>query len=239
MQLPLSEDTTMAISLSAVSGGVTAKAFQLRAWIQGREVLMLVDSGSTNSFINQELATTLAGACPLRRTCRVRVADGGELLCSAVVTACEWYTQGHNFSTDLKVLALGTYDAILGMDWLEAHSPMTFDWRAKSLEFQSPQGKVSLQEHEAESSTCLLINAVQLQSLCKNKAVSHIVHLCPISNEQTEGQAIPECLQPILEEFVDVFGEPEGLPPKRSCDHKITLLPGAQPFSIRAYRHKP
>ncbi|XP_040244116.3 uncharacterized protein [Aegilops tauschii subsp. strangulata] len=238
MQLP-PEDTVMAISLSAVSGGISAKAFQLRAWIQGREVLMLVDSGSTNSFINQELAANLSGARPLPRACRVRVADGGELLCSAVVPACEWCTQGHDFRTDLKVLALGTYDAILGMDWLEHHSPMTVDWRAKLLEFQSPLGTVKLQGHDSELSTCLLINAVQLQSLCKNKAVSHIVHLCPISEDQTEGQHIPECLQPILDDFVDVFGEPEGLPPKRSCDHKIQLLPGAQPFSIKAYRHKP
>ncbi|XP_020186159.1 uncharacterized protein [Aegilops tauschii subsp. strangulata] len=239
MQLPPSEDTVMAISLSAVSGGVSAKAFQLRAWIQSREVLMLVDSGSTNSFINQDLAANLSSARPLPRACRVRVADGGELLCSAVVSACEWCTQGHEFRTDLKVLALGTYDTILGMDWLEHHSPMTVDWRAKSLEFQSPLGTVKLQGHDSESSTCLLINAVQLQSLCKNKAVSHIVHLCPISEDQTEGQHIPECLQPILDDFVDVFGEPEGLPPKRSCNHKIQLLPGAQPFSIRVYRHKP
>lgn len=70
-------EIVMAISRPAVSGGVSAKAFQLQAWIQGHEVLMLVDSGSSTSFINQELAWKLTGVRPLPRQCRVRVADGG------------------------------------------------------------------------------------------------------------------------------------------------------------------
>ena len=36
-----------------------------------------------------------------------------------------------------------------------------------------------------------------------------------------------------------MFAEPTGLPPRRSCDHTIPLLPGAQTFNIRPYRHSP
>ena len=61
------------------------KAFQLRAWIQGREVLMLMDSGSTTSFVNERLAATIQGVQPLPRAYQVRVADGGALTCSASV----------------------------------------------------------------------------------------------------------------------------------------------------------
>lgn len=35
----------------------------------------------------------------------------------------------------LKVLALGGYDIIMGMDWLEQHSPMTVHRRKKILTF--------------------------------------------------------------------------------------------------------
>lgn len=48
-----------------------------------------------------------------------------------------------------------------------------------------------------------------------------------------------DCVKSVLQEFVDVFGEPTELSPQRSCDHRIPLVPGAQPFHIRAYRHKP
>ena len=71
------QETAMAISVSAVTGGVSARAFQLRAWLQGHEVLMLVDSGSSNSFINENLASKLSGTQPMDKPSRVRVADGG------------------------------------------------------------------------------------------------------------------------------------------------------------------
>lgn len=94
-QVPLTDDpgdTVMTISRSAISGSVSAKAFQLRAWIEGHELLMLVDSSNTNSFINEPFATHIAGTQPLPRAYRVRVAGGGELLCSAVVPRCVWYS---------------------------------------------------------------------------------------------------------------------------------------------------
>lgn len=54
-----------------------------------------------------------------------------------------------------------------------------------------------------------------------------------------EQEVTPECVRAIVEQYPDIFGEPEGLPPRRSCDHHIPLIPGAQPVNIRQYRHKP
>lgn len=65
-------------------------AFQLQAWIQGKEVLMLVDSGSSTSFINSSLSTFLEGVEPLPKIYKVCLADGGELSCSAMIPQCSW-----------------------------------------------------------------------------------------------------------------------------------------------------
>nr|XP_040252089.1 uncharacterized protein LOC109754163 [Aegilops tauschii subsp. strangulata] len=227
-----------AISRPALDGGVSPKAFQLLATMQDQGVLILVDSGSSTSFINQNLAAHLSGVQELRRPCKVKVADGGELTCSSSISGCRWSSQGLEFVTDMKVLPLGVYDAILGMDWLEKHSPMTVDWRNKHLRIPTALGTASLFGHEAQSTQCHVINNAQLQQLHCQGALLHLCLLYPISEKQETPVQDPPKLQ-ALSEFEDVFGEPKGLPPRRACDHTIPLMLGAQPVNIRPYRHKP
>lgn len=137
---------------------------------------MLVDSGSSTSFINQQLAAKLEGVQRMQKSCRVKVADGGELWCSQMLPNCNWSSHGHEFATDMKVLPLGTYDAILGMDWLEAHSPMTVDWIAKTAIINTSKGTVQLQGHSSVG-TSTEIDSLQLLSMLKQGAVSHMVQI--------------------------------------------------------------
>jgi hypothetical protein len=44
-------------------------------------------------------------------------------------------------------------------------------------------------------------------------------------------------LKELLADFDDVFDEPHGLPPSRSHDHSITLMPGKPPVVVRPYRY--
>lgn len=200
---------------------------------------MLVDSGSSTSFIKQTLAQQLEGVQPLPCIYKVRVVDEGELTCSSSIPRYTWYSQDHEFTTDMKVLMLGTYDAILGMDWLEAHSPMQVDWCAKCLEFSTPEGTICLHGHDSNSSTCFMINSLQLQSLYKQQVVSHVMQVCAVSEEAEDATLVPEVIQQVVATYPDVFGEPTGLPPRRHYDHLIPLIPRAQPVNIRLYRHKP
>lgn len=41
----------------------------------------------------------------------------------------------------------------------------------------------------------------------------------------------------LLVEFGELFDKPSGLPPQRSCDHKIRLLQGTDPVAVRPYRY--
>jgi hypothetical protein len=66
------------ISMHALIGPAanTTGVIQLQAFIEHREVLLLVDSGSSTSFINSQLAAQMHGAKPLPQACKVNVADG-------------------------------------------------------------------------------------------------------------------------------------------------------------------
>jgi hypothetical protein len=65
----------------------------------------------------------------------VKVANGQTLVSTTMVQGLEWWLQGHTFYSDARVLDIGAYDLILGMDWLEQHSPMQCDWLKKKLTF--------------------------------------------------------------------------------------------------------
>ena len=51
----------------------------------------------------------------------------------------------------------------------------------------------------------------------------------------------PELIHPsmrtLCEEYKDIFKEVIGLPPKRTHDHQIPLVPGAEPVNLRPYRY--
>ncbi|XP_044353860.1 uncharacterized protein [Triticum aestivum] len=115
-QSTLDEDNLCTISKQAVDGSSGPEVMQLHAWIQGKEMSLLVDSGSSSSFVDLHMATHLSGVCKLPKACRVKVADGSVLHCDSFIPQFQWSTQGHEFVTDFKLLSLGVYDAILGMD---------------------------------------------------------------------------------------------------------------------------
>lgn len=92
---------------------------------------MLVDSGSSHSFISESVASCLKGAEPLPVAVNVKAANGQTLQCSYQFPAALWSVHGYTFCSDLKILPLAAYDMIVGMDWLEAHSPMKVHWKQK------------------------------------------------------------------------------------------------------------
>jgi hypothetical protein len=51
------------------------------------------------------------------------VASGETSLSNSMVQGVEWWAGGHTYKTDMGILDLGPYDAILGYGWLTNHSP--------------------------------------------------------------------------------------------------------------------
>ena len=121
--------------MSSAASSVThfPRTIQLQGLLAGKSVIILVDSGSTHSFISSSVAAQLDGIQDLAHPISVRLAVGGTISCSASIPSVEWYTHGLSFHSHLKILPLGSFDLILGMDWLEAFSPMKIHWQQKLL----------------------------------------------------------------------------------------------------------
>ncbi|BAS79307.1 Os02g0566300 [Oryza sativa Japonica Group] len=147
----------MAISVHAVQGSEASGCMRMLGQIQGKDVFILVDSGSTASFISARVAEGLSELSQIATNLQVKVADGATLHCQSEIPACEWSTQGQKFCTTLKILPLGNYDMILGMDWLMQHSPMTVNWVTKSLTIEGRNPVVTLQGILSNTAQCGLI----------------------------------------------------------------------------------
>jgi len=73
-----------AFMLSAVvhSGAASGKTMQFQGSIQGHPILILLDSGSTNSFVSSSLSDRLHGISDLLNPITVHVADGNSVMCT-------------------------------------------------------------------------------------------------------------------------------------------------------------
>lgn len=226
------------ISKEAMLGTETSGTLRLQGLMQHHQIMLLVDSGSTHSFVSAALADKLGKTQRAVPAIKVRIADGGILHCNKEIVDCLWLVQGQSFLTSLKVLPLGSYDVILGMDWLEQHSPMKVDWQAKTLQFNYNQKEICLKGVKANIQNCKTLSATQVQGLVHRSAVRHVVEFCSIELA-VEDSDIPAEVSQLLLKFAPIFEEPKGLPPSRAFDHSIPLLPGAKPVNLRPYRYNP
>ena len=204
-----------------------------------RQLLILVDSGSSTNFIRADLAKELKCSTKDIPAATVTVANGGTLPCTTQVPNLQWFCQGQTFNTQLKVLPLGTYDIILGMQWLETMSPMWVDWRKKVMRFKYQGVRITLRGIREKVISCTGITSKHLQGLLNTGAVEQVIQLNHIVEAPDTDQFIPPAVQEILAKHKQVFTEPDKLPPHRSFDHQIPLLPGAKPINVKPYRYNP
>lgn len=108
-------------------------------------MLILVDSGCSHSFINKAFMLKFGIKGVPMKPKQVKVANGDTLIADRMVPQLSWQINGHTLQTDMRVFELGAYDAILGFDWLKAHSPMNCYWEDRTLEFSREGQAVKLQ----------------------------------------------------------------------------------------------
>jgi predicted aspartyl protease len=99
-------------------------------------VYVLIDPGATLSYI----APGAVDSNKLKRTKHakswlVQLATGTKRKLSNFIFDCEFSLGGQNTNTYLNILPLGSYDIIIGMDWLERHKAV-LDFYEKSLKYK-------------------------------------------------------------------------------------------------------
>jgi hypothetical protein len=131
----LSSEENCFISLNAITSTQSNKVIHLRALVGNQVLSILIDSGSSHTFLNSSMLTRIPSTAVTVPGMRVKVANGQTVVSTQVVRELEWWIQGCTFSVSPRVLESIAFDLILGMNWLELHSPMVCDWLQKRIQF--------------------------------------------------------------------------------------------------------
>ena len=227
----------MHISQCALTGTTKKKSFRLQGEICGKEVLILLDSGSCGSFISTDAVERLGLETIQVPAVTVAMANGTKVVVDTGVEKIQWQCQQAKFCTDMRVFDLPHYDIIVGMDWLQTLGPMWIDWDKKTFRIKQEGKRITVRGVKDKISECTHIDLAEIIQLEDNHAIAYVVELiCAVDQKHEE---IPGCIEQLLSENEQCFLKPQGLPPPRPYDHKITLLPGVQPVNVKPYRYSP
>jgi len=167
------------LSLNAIAGTDQGQTLKLRALVKNKVMLTLVDSGSTHSFVSSQFLQQV-GITPISTVpTSVKLANGQVLISDHWVPQLSWWCDGFTLHTDMKVLDIGAFDAILGFDWLQKNSPMTCDWENKLIQFTQGAHDVRLQGIKIQDYEISQLPADKLYKWWKGNDIWALVMLVP------------------------------------------------------------
>jgi predicted aspartyl protease len=89
--------------------------------IINQPVAILIDSGASHCYIDPKIVDRLhLEKSKLGKASLVQLATGTKRRIHDMVRSCSISLNGMNTSTDLNIIPLGSYDVLIGMDWLES-----------------------------------------------------------------------------------------------------------------------
>ncbi|GJU02588.1 reverse transcriptase domain-containing protein [Tanacetum coccineum] len=210
--------------------------------LNNRCASILFDTGADRSFVSTQFSALINIApTTLDHGYNVELADGRIIWVNTVLLGCTLNFLNHPFHVDLMPVEMGTYDVIIGMDWLTKYQAV-IDCAMKIVRI--PFGSEILIFHGDGSRNK---RGTRLNIISCTKAQKYVlqgchVFLAHITIKETGDKSKKKQLQdvPIVKSFPEVFPEDlPGLPPTRQVEFHIDLVPGAAPVARAPYRLAP
>ncbi|GJY54308.1 putative reverse transcriptase domain-containing protein [Tanacetum coccineum] len=201
---------------------------------------MLFDSGADRSFVSSTFSAFLDVApSTLDTSYAVELADGKFSETIVVLRGCTLGLLGHLFDIDLMPIELGSFDVIIGMDWLaKYHALIVCDEKVVRI----PYGDEVLIIRGDNCDSGSKLNIISCTRTQKYIEKGCQVYLAQVTSKKADDKSEEKRLEdvPIVREFPKVFPEDlPGLPPARQVEFQIDLVPGAAPVARAPYRLAP
>ncbi|GKD96652.1 putative reverse transcriptase domain-containing protein [Tanacetum coccineum] len=171
----------------------------------------------------------------------VELADRKMIGINTIIRVCTLNFLNHPFNIDLMHVEIGSFDVIIGMDWLAKYHAVIVC--AEKI-IRIPWGNETLIVHgdgsDRGNETCL--NIISCTKTQKYMLKGCHVFLALVTTKKTEDKPEGKRLEdvPIVLDFPEVFPEDLlGLPLTRQVEFQIDLIPGVAPVARAPYRLAP
>ncbi|GJV93415.1 reverse transcriptase domain-containing protein [Tanacetum coccineum] len=177
--------------------------------LNNRYASVLFDSGADRSFMSTTFSTLL-DVIPdtLDVSYTVELANGRTSETNTVHRGCTLGLLGHPFNIDLMPVELGSFDAIIGMDWLaNNHAVIVYDEKIVRIplgdEILIGQGD---RADKGKKSTLSIISCTKTQKYIKKGCQ---IFLTQVMKKETRDESKEKRLEdvPIVRKFLEVFPE--------------------------------
>lgn len=229
------------LSLNAMKGAGGVGTIGFTGHIGPIEIKVLVDGGSSGSFIQPRIAHFLKLPIEPAPCFQVFVGNGQSMTTEDVIQQLTVIIQGHKLVVPVYLLPVSGADLVLGSSWLATLGPHIVDYATSTLKFFQHGKFVVLQgEHTDQPQQAQLHHMRKMQ---QTKAIAKCFSIQMVQPELLGAPSLqfPADLQPdlaaLLYKYQNVFQTPLGLPPPRAQDHAIPLQAGSKPVKVRPYRY--
>ncbi|GJY21933.1 putative reverse transcriptase domain-containing protein [Tanacetum coccineum] len=203
---------------------------------------MLFDSGADRSFVSNTFSSLLdITPYALDVSYVVELADRRTSETNTMLRGCTLGLSGHPFNIDLMPIDLGSFDVIIGIDWLvKNHAVIVCDEKIVCIPYGNEilivQGDKSDKE---KTSTLSIISYVKAQKYIEKGCQ---LFLAQVTVKETEHKSKEKRREDVttVRDFLEVFPKDlPGRPPTRQVEFQIDLVPGVALVARAPYRLAP
>ncbi|GJT38331.1 reverse transcriptase domain-containing protein [Tanacetum coccineum] len=189
--------------------------------LNNRYASILFDTGADRSFVSIAFSSQIdITPTALDHYYDVEQADGRIIRLNTILMGCKLNILNHPFNIDLMPVELGSFDAIIGMDWLVKYQAII---ACAEKIVRIPWGNETLIVHDDRSNQG---HEARLHIISYTKTQEYMLKGCPvflanINTKETEDKSQKKQLEdvPIVWDFPDVFPKDLlGLPPTRQVE---------------------
>ncbi|GJS53054.1 putative reverse transcriptase domain-containing protein [Tanacetum coccineum] len=202
--------------------------------LNNRYASVLFDSGSDRSFENTRFSSMLdIDPVKINTSYEIELADGRVVSTNTVLKGCALNFVNHLFEIDLMSIELGTFDVIIGMDWLVKHDAVIV---CGEKVVHIPYGnKMLVVESDKGMSRLKVISCIKARKYIERGCHLFLAH---VTEKKSKAKRLEDV--PVIRDFFEVFpDEFPGLPPPRQVEFQIDLVSGAAPVARAPYHLAP